>query len=55
MINRDTKKQGLTLMKTEKKDKKASYTKPSLVRYGAVERRTYGSTTGNDDAGGLDS
>lgn len=55
MINRETKKQGLTLMKTEKKDKKANYAKPSLVRYGGVERRTYGSANGNDDAGGLDS
>ncbi|CAG0965926.1 hypothetical protein ANRL4_00954 [Anaerolineae bacterium] len=45
MINRETKKQGLTLMKTEKKDKRANYVKPSLVRYGGVEKYT------NDNSG----
>ena len=42
MINRETKKQGLTLMKTENKDKKANYAKPSLVRYGGVGKHTLG-------------
>lgn len=44
MINRDTKKQGLTLMKTENKDKKSSYAKPSLVRYGMMKQVTLGSS-----------
>lgn len=51
MINRETKKQGLTLIKTDKKDKKAAYTKPALMRYGAVEQRTHGTGGTTGDAG----
>ncbi len=49
MINREIKKQGLTLMKTENKDKKSAYAKPSLVRYGAMKQVTLGTSGAGGD------